>query len=112
MSYDAEECAEAWNAMNVALSAANGKDQQRIAEVGICVVALLLRKNLAYGSSAFEPIRIFAKGLSAMEQIRCRIDDKLSRVAKGTDFGEEDVFLDLAGYFILGLIARERETVE
>lgn len=109
MSFEPQEISDAWNLVNKALANGNGKDQQRIAEVGLCVVGMLLMKNAAYGSSAFEPIRVFAKGLTALDQIYVRLDDKLSRVALGSDFGDEDVLLDIAGYCVLGLIARERQ---
>lgn len=111
MSFEAQEIADAWNLVNKALAAGNGKDQQRIAEVGLCVVGMLLRKNAAYGSSAFEPISIFAKGLSALDQLHCRMDDKLARLAKGHAIADEsmaDTVMDLAGYCVLELIARER----
>lgn len=65
---------------------------------------LLLRKNAAYGNSAFEPLRVFSKA-DAIEQINVRIDDKLSRIARGTDAGE-DTELDLIGYLILKRVAR------
>lgn len=68
--------------------------------------AMLLEKNRAYGNSALEPVRIFSKA-DPMEQIRVRLDDKLSRIAKGQDAGE-DVELDLLGYLILLRVARKR----
>jgi hypothetical protein len=49
-------------------------------------------------------VRIFSKA-DPEEQIRVRIDDKLSRLARGHDAGE-DVILDLLGYLILLRIAR------
>jgi hypothetical protein len=67
---------------------------------------LLLEKNRAYGDSALEPIRLFSKA-DATEQLRVRIDDKLSRVARGSAAGE-DVVMDLLGYFILLRIAERR----
>jgi hypothetical protein len=67
---------------------------------------LLLEKNRAYGDSALEPIRLFSKS-DATEQLRVRIDDKLSRVARGSAAGE-DVVMDLLGYFILLRIAERR----
>ena len=61
---------------------------------------MLLSKNAAYGNSALDPIRVFSTA-SPEEQIRVRIDDKLSRLARGVDCDEEDVILDLLGYLIL-----------
>jgi hypothetical protein len=57
----------------------------------------LVAKNEAYGNSALEPLRIFAKGESAIEQ---RIDDKLSRIKNSADLRKNDV-VDLIGYLVL-----------
>jgi len=57
---------------------------------------VLLMKNAAYGNSALQPLRIFSRA-DTTEQIRVRIDDKLSRLARGQAAGE-DVVLDLIGY--------------
>jgi hypothetical protein len=65
---------------------------------------LLLAKNEAYGDSAINPVRIFSK-VDALEQIRVRIDDKLSRLVRGSAAGE-DVELDLLGYLVLLRVAR------
>ena len=67
------------------------------------VERILLAKNAAYGNSALQPVRIFSKA-DAIEQIRVRIDDKLSRLARGQAAGE-DVTLDLIGYLILLRVA-------
>ncbi len=96
--------------LHEALEGERGEDQTQIAAKGVEVVAMLLRKNLAYGSSAFEPVRVFAKGLSALDQIHVRMDDKLSRLARGHAIDGEDTTFDLAGYCILELVARERTT--
>ena len=71
------------------------------------VEALLLEKNAAYGDSALNPLRLFAGDLDVSAQIRVRIDDKLSRLARGQRAGE-DVELDLLGYLLLLRIARLR----
>ena len=65
---------------------------------------MLLDKNAAYGNSALDPVRIFSKA-DPVEQIRVRIDDKLSRLARGQAAGE-DVELDLLGYLVLLRVAR------
>lgn len=67
---------------------------------------LLLAKNLAYGDSALDPVRIFSQA-DPVEQIRVRIDDKLSRLGRGKAAGE-DVEQDLLGYLVLLRIARKR----
>lgn len=43
------------------------------------ITKMLIEKNRKYGDSALKPQRIFSKA-SAVEQIKVRIDDKLSRM--------------------------------
>lgn len=80
----------------------------KITETLDAIRDLLLEKNAAYGDSAFDPVRIFSKA-SPVEQIRVRIDDKISRLQRGqdTDKVPEDTVLDLIGYLVLLLIAEE-----
>ena len=66
----------------------------------------LIEKNIAYGDSALNPLRVLSKA-SAEEQLRVRIDDKLSRLARGSDAGE-DTIKDLIGYLVLLRIAQKR----
>jgi len=62
---------------------------------------LLNRKNKAYGDSINNPIRVFSKS-STDEQIKVRIDDKLSRIqSMGMDEDWEDTILDLIGYLVM-----------
>ena len=68
---------------------------------------MLIAKNKAYGNSALDPVRIFSTAPTA-EQIRVRIDDKLSRLARGHAAGE-DVTKDLLGYLVLLRIAERME---
>ncbi len=69
---------------------------------------MLLAKNAAYGDSAMQPRRIFSKA-DHLEQLKVRIDDKLSRIATmGTDGEDEDTTADLIGYLVLLRIARRR----
>lgn len=74
--------------------------QEAIKEVCDELKEFLLKKNKAYGNSASEPMRIFSK-VDSIEQINVRIDDKLSRIAKGNEFDGDDTELDLIGYLIL-----------
>lgn len=78
----------------------------KIADVMDRIKALLIEKNLAYGDSATDPIRLFS-GASAEEQILVRIDDKLSRIARGHEFQGEDTITDLVGYLVLLLVVRD-----
>ena len=80
-----------------------------IARICDNVKSLLLEKNMKYGDSALNPVRVMSKS-STVEQILVRIDDKLSRIARGNLLGDdEDVIMDLIGYFILLKIALERD---
>jgi hypothetical protein len=68
---------------------------------------LLLDKNDAYGDSALSPLNIFSSA-NAEHGIRIRIDDKLKRIKNaGLCDATEDTLLDLAGYFILLIVARD-----
>lgn len=69
---------------------------------------VLITKNAAYGNSALEPLQVFSQG-SPSKSIRVRIDDKLSRLAHGTDFENEDTVLDLLGYLVLLRISEKNE---
>lgn len=79
-----------------------------IRRIGYDLTDWLVKKNEQYGSSAFDPVRIFSKA-DLVEQIKVRLDDKLSRLARGNDSMEtdDDVIRDLAGYLIIYLAARE-----
>jgi hypothetical protein len=83
-------------------------DQRAIAEECDALKAMLLEKNRAYGSSAFDPVRIFSRS-DALEQINVRIDDKLSRIARADPNAlGEDTEADLLGYLVLRRIQRRR----
>lgn len=74
--------------------------QKEIKRVCDEVAAMLLQKNESYGDSIVNPVRIFSKA-SSEEQINVRLDDKLSRVMRGSEFpGDNDVD-DLIGYLIM-----------
>jgi len=82
------------------------KRQLQIASACDEIKTLLIDKNLRYGDSALNPVRIFSKS-DAVEQILVRIDDKLSRIQRGAGLiaSDEDVVNDLIGYLILLKIA-------
>ena len=81
--------------------------QEQISNVCDEIKELLIEKNRAYGDSAINPVRIFSKA-DAKEQILVRIDDKLSRVSRGHELGE-DVVTDLIGYLVLYKICDKKE---
>jgi len=73
---------------------------------------LLIQKNTDYGNSAINPLRIFSSA-SSLEQIKVRMDDKLSRIKnlqekenKVKSETIEDTMFDLAGYIILYFVAK------
>lgn len=82
----------------------------KILSVCLGVARFLIRKNAAYGNSALNPVRVFSKA-SAEEQILVRLDDKLSRLARGSAAGE-DVLLDIVGYIVLLIAQRQQEPVD
>jgi len=90
--------------MNDELSAE--RVQSLIAEECDKIKELLLLKNKEYGNSALDPKRIFSNS-SPIEQIRVRIDDKLSRLSNHDDKSiSEDTESDLIGYLVLLKVAK------
>jgi hypothetical protein len=72
--------------------------------------SLLLEKNQKYGDAALDPMNVFSKA-NAVTGIKVRIDDKLKRIKNaGLVEDTEDTLKDLAGYFILLMIAKENES--
>lgn len=80
--------------------------QEQLDEVLNEVRAMLIQKNQAYGDAALNPVRIFSKA-DPLEQLKVRIDDKLSRLARGEQAGE-DVIHDLLGYLVIYRIQMNR----
>lgn len=82
-------------------------------QIDICTVCnqlreLLLEKNRKYGDSALSPVRVFSKS-DPLEQIRVRLDDKLSRLRNQSVDEDEDVITDLIGYLVLYKVATVQE---
>lgn len=65
--------------------------------------AFLLEKNTKYGNSALNPLRVFSKA-SPDEQLKVRMDDKISRIQTAAVGDEEDAVQDLLGYLILAKV--------
>jgi len=82
------------------------------AKIAANVVNLLTEKNVQYGDSAFDPIRMFSP-LGPDAGLRVRIDDKLSRLLRGNADMESDtdVIDDLIGYFILLRMSMDSNTI-
>ena len=72
------------------------------------IAHMLIKKNIAYGNSALDPVRIFSRA-DAREQLHVRIDDKLSRIMKGTSYVGDNDIEDLIGYLVLLKIAKAKE---
>lgn len=72
------------------------------------VADMVIDKNSKYGNSALDPVRIFSDA-DKTEALRVRIDDKLSRLARGTGDNDEDTMLDLIGYLVLLRVAERRQ---
>lgn len=67
---------------------------------------MLIQKNRSYGNSALQPVRIFSSA-DNIEQIKVRIDDKLSRFMRGTEYQGDNDLDDLMGYLVLLSIAKK-----
>jgi hypothetical protein len=81
--------------------------QTQYAISNICdeIKEMLIKKNKSYGDSAIDPIRIFSKA-NTDEQIKIRIDDKLSRISRGSEFYGDNDIDDLIGYLILFKVSK------
>ena len=69
------------------------------------IAQMLIEKNISYGDSALNPVRIFSTAEST-EQLKVRIDDKLNRVKNNQGFAGDNDIDDLIGYLILYKIAK------
>jgi hypothetical protein len=71
------------------------------------IAQMLIEKNISYGNSALDPIRIFSTADST-EQLKVRIDDKLNRVKNNQGYAGDNDIDDLIGYLILYKIAKAK----
>ena len=69
---------------------------------------LIIEKNAKYGDAILNPMQIFSKQ-TPIERVKSRLDDKLSRIARGDGTGDEDTVLDLMGYLVLLKIAESAD---
>lgn len=86
--------------------------EREIREECMLLADFLVAKNRAYGNSASEPTRIFAKRADPLLQIDVRIDDKLNRLIKGTEYPGDNDIKDLAGYLVLRMIVEKQQKAE
>ena len=85
--------------------------EEKVKEVCNSITELLIEKNKSYGNSALDPIHCFYKG-TATDAIRVRLDDKLSRIMRGKEYGNEDTIKDLLGYLVLLKISLENDKIQ
>lgn len=85
------------------------RTQQDIVRVCDSIKEMLIEKNRSYGDSALNPVNLFAHDVTPINQISVRIDDKLSRIARGHEYPGDDTIKDILGYLVLYIIARERQ---
>jgi len=69
---------------------------------------ILRAKAKSYGDSVGKPLRIFSDA-GVTEGIRVRLDDKLSRIARGGRWPGEDVVVDLVGYLALLAVTEDKK---
>ena len=81
--------------------------QRKIYEICNQIRDMLVDKNRKYGDSAINPVRVFSKS-DNIEQLKVRIDDKISRIMSDQMDDDEDTIKDLVGYLVLLLVAREK----
>ena len=87
----------------------NAKEfEYKVRSVCNSIADLLVEKNKCYGNSALSPLNCFYKG-NAETAIKVRIDDKLSRIMRGKEYGQEDTVTDLLGYLVLLKVSQEKE---
>lgn len=92
-----------WDTLSaLSQDAPSGKE---ILEAGVEITEMLLQKNISYGNSALQPLRLFSNS-STEEQIFVRLDDKLSRLKNNQSYPGDNDIDDLIGYLILLKVAR------
>lgn len=83
----------------------NNNTEKEIWDICNDMAWFLIDKNRAYGNSALDPVRIFSSS-DNVEQLKVRIDDKLSRFARGGEFPGDNDIDDLIGYLVLLKVAK------
>ena len=90
----------------------DNETRRLLAEAGVRLGCLLIRKNERYGNSALDPIEVFARDLTPAQRLGVRMDDKINRIVHGlgTSGGDaEDPRVDLAGYLLLDVVRSWRD---
>jgi hypothetical protein len=74
------------------------------------IAEMLIKKNVSYGDSALNPMRLFAQS-DSVEQLKVRIDDKLNRINNSQGYAGDNDIDDLIGYLILLRIAMSQVAI-
>lgn len=85
--------------VEIVRQAAPENTQEGIAHICNALKRVLLEKNKKYGDSALKPARIFSRA-DEVEQLKVRLDDKISRIRNGSELRKNDL-LDFLGYCVL-----------
>jgi len=72
---------------------------ERVRKFANEICDMLEQKNKSYGDNIADPVNVFSD-LSPEQALKVRIDDKLSRIARGEAYGDEDTYRDLVGYLL------------
>lgn len=84
--------------------------EKTVKEVCNDMANFLIEKNKSYGNSALDPVNCFYKG-NAETAILVRLDDKISRLMRGKEYGQDDTIKDTTGYLILlEVLKRKKES--
>lgn len=79
--------------------------EKNIDIVCAALAEMLRTKNRKYGDSALSPIHVFSKA-PAGDQLRTRLDDKVSRVMNSDEVRKNDI-ADIMGYLVLLCVNNE-----
>ena len=72
------------------------------------IMEMLINKNISYGNSAIDPVRIFATS-DNIEQLKVRIDDKINRIKNNQGYAGDNDIVDMIGYLVLLKIAIDKD---
>jgi uncharacterized Fe-S cluster-containing protein len=92
------------------LLATDAPSGNRIMNECLEIAEMLIKKNVSYGDSALNPMRLFAQSDSA-EQLKVRIDDKLNRIKNSQGYAGDNDIDDLIGYLVLLRIAMSQVAI-
>jgi len=71
----------------------------------------LAQMSIQYGNPMLKPFNVFSKA-SAEDKINMRIDEILSRIARGCPENDENILLDLICYLVLKRVLRRLQHME